>query len=310
MWKPARVLLLSIVAALLWPLSVGVASDASKPPPLHYGKPKAVGALSDWEIKESSGLARSLLNSGAFWTHNDSGDVARVFLIGPAGKTLATYTIRGAVAVDWEDIASFKHDDYSCVLVADVGDNTAERKSCTLYIVREPVVDPKFSPRTRNLRVWKTISFTYEDGPRDCEAVAVDPVSKSIFLAAKSGGAVYELPWPERELSGPMTARVVGSLGVSDVTAMDISPDGMRAIVLTYHDAYEYVRGDDEPWPEAFSRGGRLIPMPPRIQGESICYGPDGKTLYLTSEGVSQPLWEVSPVFGGESEPLKPHISE
>jgi hypothetical protein len=33
--------------------------------------------------------------------------------------------------------------------------------------------------------------------------------------------------------------------------------------------------------------------MPRRRQGESICYGPDGKTLYLTSEQLPTPLWEV-----------------
>jgi hypothetical protein len=35
------------------------------------------------------------------------------------------------------------------------------------------------------------------------------------------------------------------------------------------------------------------------VQGESVCYGSDGKTLYLTSEcpendgGKPSPLWEV-----------------
>jgi hypothetical protein len=107
-----------------------------------------------------------------------------------------------------------------------------------------------------------------------------------------------------------MTARAIAPLGIPDVTAMDISPDGARAIVLTYIDAYEYVRATDETWAEAFSREGRLVSMPPRIQGESICYGPDGKTLYLTSEGASQPLWEVPAVTGGDLEVRTPNISE
>ena len=81
---------------------------------------------------------------------------------------------------------------------------------------------------------------------------------------------------------------------------MDISPDGLRAVVLTYGHAREYARRADESWSKAFARKERIIVMPRRKQGESICYGEDGKTLYLTSEGKSQPLWEV-PLIPTES---------
>ncbi len=33
--------------------------------------------------------------------------------------------------------------------------------------------------------------------------------------------------------------------------------------------------------------------MPQRNQGESVCYGADGRTLYLTSEFAPTPLLEV-----------------
>jgi hypothetical protein len=74
---------------------------------------------------------------------------------------------------------------------------------------------------------------------------------------------------------------------------MDISPDGLRAVVLTYGDAYEYIRGTDKTWTEAFAHKGRVLSMPRRVTGESICYGADGMSLYLTSERTLQPLWEV-----------------
>jgi len=92
-----------------------------------------------------------------------------------------------------------------------------------------------------------------------------------------------------------MEAKKVANLHLPTATAMDISPDGMRAVILTYDHAYEYTRQPDETWERAFSRKPRCIIMPPRIQGESICYGPDGKTLYLTSEKLPTPLWEVPP---------------
>ena len=91
----------------------------------------------------------------------------------------------------------------------------------------------------------------------------------------------------------PIVAKEIGKLGAPLVTAMDISPDGRRAIVLTYTNAYEYTRAAGEDWAKAFSRSPRKIRMPGRTQGESICYGPDGKTLYLTSEKLPTPLLQV-----------------
>jgi hypothetical protein len=35
------------------------------------------------------------------------------------------------------------------------------------------------------------------------------------------------------------------------------------------------------------------LPVPWRGQGESICYGPESDTLYLTSENTPAPLWRV-----------------
>jgi len=74
---------------------------------------------------------------------------------------------------------------------------------------------------------------------------------------------------------------------------MDISPDGRRAILGTYGHAFEFCRGKDETWAEAFSRPPRELTVPRRRQGETICFGPDGRTIYLTSEKRPTPLWEV-----------------
>ena len=89
------------------------------------------------------------------------------------------------------------------------------------------------------------------------------------------------------------TARKIATLKIPPATAMDVSPDGRRAVVLTYANAYEYARGEKEDWAAAFSRRPCEIVVPPRRQGESICYGVDGKTLYLTSEKLPTPLIEV-----------------
>ena len=60
--------------------------------------------------------------------------------------------------------------------------------------------------------------------------------------------------------------------------------------------AFEFTRKPGETWKDAFSRVPRTLAMPVRVQGEAICYGRDGRSLYLTSERRPTPLWEVRPV--------------
>jgi len=264
---------------------------------VRYAKPRQLAMLANQEVCESSGLAPSRLKEGVFWTHNDSGGGPRLYAFNSKGNHLATYTVTGAGARDWEDMASFEVDGRSFLVIADIGDNIASRKTCTLYVVPEPPVGTKDRPVGGKVRAGRRIDFTYADGPRDCEAVGIDPTSGTICLVSKEGlrCGVYAMPWP-RDGAGPtepLVAKRIATIRTSPVVAMDISPDGRRAIVLNYLDALEFTRGPDETWAAAFARQPRHLPMPRRNQGESICYGRDGKTLYLTSEFAPTPLLEV-----------------
>jgi len=263
------------------------AAEPDAPPRLEYGKGRELVKLADPAINESSGLAAGRTNPGVFWTHNDSGDRPRVFAVAMSGQTLATITVTGATARDWEDMASFSLNGRGVLLAADVGDNNAKRGLYVLYAFHEPRLDPRRRGVGAAVRLAQKISFKYEDGPHNCESVGVDPTDQTIYLVSKVGGKeckVYSLAWPKRGQAGPHVARAVATLKIPTTTAMDISPDGLRAIVLTYGPAFEYMRGPGETWAQGFARPGRSVPMPRRVQGESICYGPDGKTLYLTSE--------------------------
>jgi hypothetical protein len=201
--------------------------------------------------------------------------------------------------VDWEDIASFERGEEGFLLIGDVGDNAAARRQYVLYVVPEPQVEPGDKKLRLSLRPSLIIPFVYEDGPHNCESIAVDIVQNEIYLVSKKGGTscmVYRLPLPEKQPGEPAVAKAVAALEVPTTTAMDISPDGLRTVVLTYGHAREYARRPGEPWSRMPGHRQRVIAMPQRKQGESICFGADGVTLYLTSEGKSQPLWEVRPL--------------
>jgi hypothetical protein len=294
--RPATLRLL--VAALWVAIAPARAAQNGSPEPaqIQYAAGRQIAQLANKEIKESSGLACSRRTGGVFWTHNDSGGGPRLFAFDAQGQHLATLHVQGALSRDWEDMASFRRRGKACLLIGDVGDNGSCRTSCTIYVVPEPPIRRKKRDVTGKIKPLRTIRFRYEDGPHNCEGVAIDPKDGTILLVSKETAPtcrVYALPWPKRPTDKVIVARAIATLAIPVTTAMDVSPDGRRAIILTYGHAYEYARRPGEKWSKAFSRKPRLIPMPPRKQGESLCYGPDGKTLYLTSEKLPTPLLEV-----------------
>lgn len=255
-----------------------------------YAEPAKIATLENDKINESSGLAVSRRAANRFWTHNDSGDKPRLFCFDLKGRHLGTSKLSDAKAVDWEDMCSFELDGISWVLVADTGDNGVRRKSCRLYLAEEPK-----KPGDEIKRLQK-IRLTYSTGPMDCEAMGVDPVSRRLLLVEKRpwiNCRVFEAKLPEfgqREV----VAQPIATVNLPMVTAMDVSPDGRRAIVMTLGQAFEYHREPEESWSKAFKRKPRTIGMPARRQGEAICYGADGKELFLTSELTPTPLFKIA----------------
>lgn len=77
-------------------------------------------------LEETSGLA---MHRGLLWTHNDSGDKAKVYQLDSAGKQLKYVVIENGHNFDWEEMAQDK--DY--LYVADIGDNFAQREELVLY---------------------------------------------------------------------------------------------------------------------------------------------------------------------------------
>jgi hypothetical protein len=290
----------------------GIAANsaaAGRDCPVKYGRPRSLGKVDDKRISESSGIARSLLREDAFWTHND-GNTPRLYCIDKDGETLAIVKLDGDEFVDCEDIAAFTRGGKNYLLYADTGDNEFKRSEYRLHLFEEPQPTDnvkskgkgkgrgkgKGKAKPQDVPVAMTIPFRYPDGPQDCEAVAVDPTSGKIYLATKEqsrASRVYELDLPATEPAKPLEARHVARLDMRTVAAMDISPDGRRAVVLTDTAGFEFTRGAGEGWPAAFGREPCLVPTPPRKNGEAICYGADGQSLYLTSEGDREPLWEI-----------------
>ena len=269
---------------------------------IQYAPPVELCRLENRKINESSGVAASRLHPNRFWTHNDSGDKSRLFCFDREGKHLGTCRLKDASVYDWEDMCSFHLDGKAKLLVADTGDNATKRKACYLHILDEPE-----NPKT-DVKRFHTVRLRYETGAVDCEAIGVDVHSRTIILIQKKIGLtcqVFAAPLPDPDQSDVL-AKQIATLRIPIVTSMDISADGNRAIVLTLGQAFEFTRKSGQSWQEAFRAVPRTVNMPPRRQGEAICYGNGRLDLYLTSERSPTPLFMVPVIDQQDTETSAP----
>lgn len=275
-----------------------------------------VGRLTSPELAEASGLASSRLRQKVFWLVNDSGSDPVLHAINLQGAALGSVRVAGVKNVDWEDLASFVWQGRSWLLVADTGDNLARRDEVVLHLVPEP--EAQNGRYAGSVRPHWSLRFRYPGGPRDCEAVAVDVPRGEILLLSKRNqpAVLYSLPLQAPMPSaGPVKARKVTAVEILPVatdshllelfgsfqtqpTAMDISADGLAAVVLTYQDAYLYRRQPRESWATAMQRQPQRIVLPGLDylpQREALCFTADGSGLLVTSEGEGAGLFLLGP---------------
>jgi len=274
-----------------------------------YGPMEAPGRIADRRVDQSSGLAASWHWPGALWTHNDSGHEPTLYQLDRQGVVTASVTLRVDGTLDIEDVCSFELDGEPTLAVADTGDNRRKRAAVSVMLLGEP--EPRPGQHLRGHPVARRVFFTYADGPQDCESVAFDPETRSLLLVTKSWpdaatfsvppAGLYVLPLGDAAAGAAGTAaepRVlqrVADLTLKVTTAADLSPDGRRLVVLTYGDAYQYVRARGQTWAEALAAAPARVALWPRGQSEGLCFGRDGRTLWISSEGLNQPLFRVSP---------------
>ena len=295
------------------------------------------GTIKSEKIVESSGLAFSFRTKDVVFTHNDSGHGANLFAVSLSGAILREFEIKGGRNVDWEAMTSFSIENQPYLLIADVGDNLAKRENYQLYIFSEPETGKAVEKANRPDAETpigissKKLDFEYEDGPKNCEAIGVDPISKDIWMVEKvyfdakqtNPPGIYVLPMPLHEGSNASgqdttkanqkpnsnkpkqrenkrrntkqrTAKRIGDFNVRNVTGMAFSPDGNRLIIRNYLNAHLYQRSTENSWRKTISTSKPIpIPLPLQRQGEAICFTPDSRSLIVSSEMRRQALWKV-----------------
>lgn len=255
-----------------------------------------VVSLSVSALTESSGLAISHRRNNHFWSHNDSGDKARLYAFDSHGRETGKIRLNSASTIDWEDMASFTDQGVARLLVADCGDNKNNRESITLYLFDEP--DPKDPDDPNRIQ---TISVRYPDGSHDCEAVAVDEHRQQIVLITKSifpACGVYVFPLPNRTTESSRTsviAKRIGTLPLPMVTAMDIHQETGDIWVVSYFQAFRFAAASRD-IPMAKQLGALPEPheLPRWKQIEAVAIDA-AQNVWLTSEGSPAPFGRLPP---------------
>lgn len=270
--------------------------DAGTGASLFCVEPVSKGALADPDLDEVSGLARSYRFAGTFWAVNDSGPpvLHRVSL---DGATQASWEIAGASHDDWEDVSSYQADGKAWVLIADTGDNNARtggapaRDELLLFRFEEGEEPP-------TAEQVETLSFTYPNGPRDCEALFVDPANQDIWFITKNNDSrmteVYMWPYPQTSGDQPSLVHTL-ALGASSsflnsATSADLSDDRRRLWLRTYSEVLLWELTPAEPIADAIKREPTTMPSPPELQGEAIV--DDGGGFVTIAEGSGATIYQ------------------
>lgn len=267
---------------------------------------RRVGTVPASALSELSGVAAARRTTGILWTHNDSGDSARVFAITTAGALRGTYTLSGANATDWEDIAIGPGPEAAktYLYVGDTGDNNSERSSITVYRVEEPAVPLTGGAVNQTLTGVTAINLVYPGGAkRDAETLLSDPTNGDLYLVTRDRGGegfarVFRKPAPHSSGSATTLTQVTTLAGVPDmlVKGGDISPDG-RLIALRHHRSDNgngqvrlWRRADGTTIADALAQSPCSIDTLNEPQGEALGFAADGTGFYTLTEGTNSPI--------------------
>jgi len=276
------------------------------------------------DIIEASGIAASRRDDDIIWVHNDSGDEARFFAIDrTTGEQLATFSLEGVTAIDWEDMAIGRGRSVGgtppiqSLYLADIGDNAAQRPGVSVYRIAEPAasIGGAATNGQSSVRRVETLRLRYPDRPHDAETFLVDPISGDMIIVTKeiaTGVSFVFRASPASATSGEATTlEEVGQIDFKSLpssfvpgpdasvlvtgvpflpTGGDISPDGSLIMIRTYGTIWLWARPEGTSAWEAFSGSPVELPSETEQQGEAIAFDADGAGYVTVSEGSNPPL--------------------
>ncbi|GAA4408297.1 WD40 repeat domain-containing protein [Nibrella viscosa] len=242
-----------------------------------------ISAIQPGQIDEASGVVDSRSMPGNLWVEEDSGNPNDLVLLGHDGKIKGRVPVPNAQNRDWEDMAMGPgpQSGVNYIYLGDIGDNNAQYPTCTIYRLPEP------KSLTDAVTQVDRITFRYPDGPRDAEALLLDPKTSDLWIVTKREENVhlYRLPYPQ-STTDVITAQAYGAIPlVSGITGGDISPDGSEILLRTYLGVLYWKRQGNELLADVLQkRSYRTLPYRIEPQGEAVCFDRLGSGYFTLSE--------------------------
>lgn len=243
-------------------------------------------------LAELSGMAASRAHPGVLWTHNDSGSAPEIMAFDASGRPLGIWSVPGASAVDWEDMALARGSDGRWRLwIADCGQGDTPRQPI-LYSIPEP--DPRSPGNAKTTDPATRYPLRWPQGTPDCEALMVHPHTGDVYLLSKEGGrsAVCVArradlqPGGETLLSEVAIIKMPGLIS-GLVTGADISPDGRSAVVCSYTSVALFRAESGSAFDSAWTQPALSLNIPFQNQRECVCFTADGRSVLTSREGSS-----------------------
>jgi len=279
----------------------GVATSTAATCCRQFGSTSKSGEIGVSGLNELSGMVASRAHPGVLFAHADSGAGAVFYAMSIAGASLGTFTLGGATATDWEDIAVGPGPSPGTfVYVGDFGDNAARtgsgnaRGEIQIYRVPEPDVDATSAVGAQSLGAWERLRFTYPDNAHDAESLLVDPSTGDILIVTKETNgasrvfrAAGDTPTDTTTVLALVATLSLGSSGSQGalVSAGDISPSGDSIILRTYTAIWLWCRGST--WANTFGAVPVELPSATEPQSEGLTFSADGKSWYSAGESAT-----------------------
>lgn len=247
---------------------------------------ETIGTVSK-RLEEASGLVASVGNEGYYWTHNDSGNPAEVFLIDHKAKIKMVCKFEFIQNRDWEDIAigSGPEEGKTYLYVGDIGDNKAQYPLKFIYRFQEPLLGDQDEIVISD---YDTLIVKLPDGVRDSEAITIDPLTKSMFLFSKREDSVRLYQMRSPFLQDTLVVERIAILPFHNINAVDISPDGNEVLAKDYDHIYYWKKVGNESIGELLEKTPIELPYNKGPQDEAIAWERDGSGFVTLGETVKK----------------------
>lgn len=276
-----------------------------------WGPATQAGTLDTKVINEASGLEASARFPGRLYHNNDSGDGLRFYITDMAGGATRTVELKGPRPLDIEEMSLGPCGHQTCIYLGDIGDNPASRSEVVFTLVPEKET---YEGEQTPLRV---VRARYPDGPHNAEAFSLHP-NGDLYLVTKPADAVMSKAAPAlvykltanqlRQTEGVQVFIKVGEIDLPKLmpdlpfyawisTGFDISPDGKRALLLTYMAVLElnFDLAKGVPTPLTAAKDYQIFRAAPLAQQEAAAWLPDASGFLYDSEAAKDvaPLMKV-----------------